>query len=61
MKFGAGTPSQIAERFAMLLEPGLIDHITLMTPAGDMTMDESKRTLSAFAEHVKPQLEMQPA
>jgi hypothetical protein len=24
-------------------------------------MDESKRTLSAFAEHVKPQLEMQPA
>jgi len=45
VKFGAGTPPQIAERFAMLLEPELIDRIVLMTPAGDMTMDESRRTL----------------
>ncbi len=58
---GAGTPSQIAERFAMLLEPGLIDRIVLMTPAGDMTMDESRKTLELFATEVKPQLEMQPA
>jgi alkanesulfonate monooxygenase SsuD/methylene tetrahydromethanopterin reductase-like flavin-dependent oxidoreductase (luciferase family) len=61
VKFGAGTPSQIAERFAMLLEPGLIDHITLMTPAGDMTMDESRKTLELFATEVKPQLEGVPA
>ena len=61
VKFGAGTPAQIAERFAMLLEPELIDRIVLMTPAGDMTMDESRKTLELFATEVKPQLEMQPA
>jgi alkanesulfonate monooxygenase SsuD/methylene tetrahydromethanopterin reductase-like flavin-dependent oxidoreductase (luciferase family) len=59
--FGAGTPSQIAERFAGLLEPGLIDHVTLMIPTGDMTIDEARRTLDLFAAEVKPQLEMQPA
>ncbi len=58
---GAGTPSQIAERFAGMLEPGLIDHITLMIPTGDMTIDEARRTLELFASEVKPQLEMQPA
>ncbi len=45
----------------MLLEPELIDRIVLMTPAGDMTMDESRKTLEIFATEVKPQLEMQPA
>jgi alkanesulfonate monooxygenase SsuD/methylene tetrahydromethanopterin reductase-like flavin-dependent oxidoreductase (luciferase family) len=59
--FGAGTPSQIAERMAGLLEPGLIDLVVLMLPTGDMTMAESRRTLDLFVTEVKPQLEMQPA
>jgi alkanesulfonate monooxygenase SsuD/methylene tetrahydromethanopterin reductase-like flavin-dependent oxidoreductase (luciferase family) len=58
---GAGTPSQIAERFARILEPGLIDHVVLMIPTGDMTMAEARRTLELFVTEVKPQLEMQPA
>ena len=59
--FGAGTPSQLAERMAGFLEPGLVDHVVLMVPAGDMTMAESRNTLEMFATEVKPQLEMQPA
>jgi alkanesulfonate monooxygenase SsuD/methylene tetrahydromethanopterin reductase-like flavin-dependent oxidoreductase (luciferase family) len=59
--FGAGTPSQLAERMGAVLEPGIIDHVVLMVPAGDMTMAESRRTLELFASEVKPQLEMQPA
>ena len=59
--FGAGTPSQLAERMAGFLEPGLVDHVVLMVPAGDMTMSESRNTLELFATEVKPQLEMQPA
>jgi alkanesulfonate monooxygenase SsuD/methylene tetrahydromethanopterin reductase-like flavin-dependent oxidoreductase (luciferase family) len=58
---GSGTPSQIAERFSQLLAPGMIDHVVLMIPTGDMTMAEAKRTLELFVTEVKPQLEMQPA
>ena len=54
---GAGTADQIAERFAAILEPGLIDYIALQLPAGDMTFDEAKRTLELFLSEVKPQLE----
>lgn len=54
---GAGTADQIAERFAAILEPGLIDYIVLQLPVGDMTFDEAKRTLESFATEVKPQLE----
>jgi alkanesulfonate monooxygenase SsuD/methylene tetrahydromethanopterin reductase-like flavin-dependent oxidoreductase (luciferase family) len=54
---GAGTPEQIAERFAAILEPGLIDYIVLQLPVGDMTFDEAKRTLELFVSDVKPQLE----
>jgi alkanesulfonate monooxygenase SsuD/methylene tetrahydromethanopterin reductase-like flavin-dependent oxidoreductase (luciferase family) len=57
IQFGAGTPAQIAERMASLLEPGIVDHIVLMTPAGDITLDEARRTLELFATEVKPQLE----
>jgi hypothetical protein len=46
---------------AGFLEPGLVDHVVLMVPAGDMTMAESRNTLEMFATEVKPQLEMQPA
>jgi alkanesulfonate monooxygenase SsuD/methylene tetrahydromethanopterin reductase-like flavin-dependent oxidoreductase (luciferase family) len=58
---GSGTPDQIAERLSAILAPGLIDHVDLMIPTGDMTMDEAKRTLELFVTEVKPQLEMQPA
>jgi alkanesulfonate monooxygenase SsuD/methylene tetrahydromethanopterin reductase-like flavin-dependent oxidoreductase (luciferase family) len=54
--FGAGTPSQIAERVAMLLEDGMCEYIAFMFPAGDMSIDESKRTLDLFATEVMPQL-----
>jgi alkanesulfonate monooxygenase SsuD/methylene tetrahydromethanopterin reductase-like flavin-dependent oxidoreductase (luciferase family) len=54
---GAGTPDQIAERWAAFLEPGLIEHVALQLPVGDMTFDEAKRTLELFASEVKPQLE----
>jgi alkanesulfonate monooxygenase SsuD/methylene tetrahydromethanopterin reductase-like flavin-dependent oxidoreductase (luciferase family) len=54
---GAGTADQIAERFAAILEPGLIDYIVLQLPVGDMTFDEAKRTLELFLSEVKPQLE----
>jgi alkanesulfonate monooxygenase SsuD/methylene tetrahydromethanopterin reductase-like flavin-dependent oxidoreductase (luciferase family) len=54
---GAGTADQIAERFAAMLEPGLIDHIALQLPTGDMTYDEAKRTVELFVSEVKPQLE----
>jgi alkanesulfonate monooxygenase SsuD/methylene tetrahydromethanopterin reductase-like flavin-dependent oxidoreductase (luciferase family) len=54
---GAGTSDQIAERWAAFLEPGLIDYVALQLPAGDMTLDEARRTLELFASEVKPQLE----
>jgi alkanesulfonate monooxygenase SsuD/methylene tetrahydromethanopterin reductase-like flavin-dependent oxidoreductase (luciferase family) len=54
---GAGTSGQIAERFAAMLEPGLIDYVALQLPTGDMTFDEAKRTVELFASEVKPQLE----
>jgi alkanesulfonate monooxygenase SsuD/methylene tetrahydromethanopterin reductase-like flavin-dependent oxidoreductase (luciferase family) len=54
---GAGTPAQIAERFAAILEPGLTDYIVLQLPTGDMTLDEAKRTMELFITEVKPQLE----
>ena len=53
----AGTTEQIAERFAAILEPGLIDHVELQLPTGDMTFDEARRTFELFAAEVKPQLE----
>jgi alkanesulfonate monooxygenase SsuD/methylene tetrahydromethanopterin reductase-like flavin-dependent oxidoreductase (luciferase family) len=54
---GAGTAAQIAERFAAMLEPGLIEYVVLQLPTGDMTFDEAKRTVELFATEVKPQLE----
>jgi hypothetical protein len=54
---GAGTAEQITERFAGILQPGLIDYIALQLPTGDMTFDEARRTVELFASEVKPQLE----
>jgi alkanesulfonate monooxygenase SsuD/methylene tetrahydromethanopterin reductase-like flavin-dependent oxidoreductase (luciferase family) len=57
IKAGAGTPNQIAERLAAILETGLTDHIVFQIPSGDMTMDEARSTLELFLTEVKPQLE----
>jgi alkanesulfonate monooxygenase SsuD/methylene tetrahydromethanopterin reductase-like flavin-dependent oxidoreductase (luciferase family) len=54
---GAGTTEQIAERFAGILESGLVDHVALQLPTGDMTYGEARRTFELFASDVKPQLE----
>jgi alkanesulfonate monooxygenase SsuD/methylene tetrahydromethanopterin reductase-like flavin-dependent oxidoreductase (luciferase family) len=58
---GAGTPAQITERFAGFLSSGMVDRVVLMLPTGDMTLDEARRSLDLFVEHVKPQLELQRA
>ena len=60
IEFGAGTPDRIAERLSMLLDEGMADYMCLMFPAGDMTIDESRRTLDLFVTEVLPQLQ-QPA
>ena len=57
IEFGAGTPGQIAERVAGLLDDGMADYICFMTPAGDMTFAEAQRTLDLFITEVQPQLE----
>lgn len=57
IQFGAGTPGQIAERVAALLDDGMADYICLMFPTGDMSYDEAKRTLELFVTEVMPELE----
>lgn len=59
IQFGAGTPAQIAERVALLLDDGMCDYICFMFPAGDMTYEESRRTLELFVTEVQPQLAQQ--
>ena len=48
---------QIAERFAGILEPGLVDYIVLQLPTGDMTFDEAKRTMDLFGSRGQAELE----
>ena len=38
---------------------GLVDHIAIQVPTGDMTYDEARRTVELFAAEVKPVLEKQ--
>ena len=57
IQFGSGTPGQIAERVAALLEDGMADYICLMFPTGDMSYDEAKRTLELIVTEVMPELE----
>ena len=59
MTAGAGVPEQIVERLAAVLEGGLVDHIAIQVPTGDMTYDEARRTVELFAAEVKPVLEKQ--
>jgi alkanesulfonate monooxygenase SsuD/methylene tetrahydromethanopterin reductase-like flavin-dependent oxidoreductase (luciferase family) len=53
---GAGTPSQIRDRFGGLLAQGLTDHVVLQLPTGDMTFDEARRTMDLFCSEVQPAL-----
>ena len=53
----AGSPEQIRDRFAEILDAGRTDHIVLQIPTGDMTFDEAKRTMDLFCSDVKPELE----
>ncbi len=57
IRAGAGTPGQIKDRFAGVLDAGLTDYIVLQLPTGDMTFDEAKRTMDLFCSDVKPTLE----
>ncbi len=58
IQFGAGTPDQIAERLQALFADGICDYVCFMFPTGDMTIDESRRTLELFATDVMPQLQL---
>lgn len=58
IRFGAGTPGQIAERLATLLDDPMCDYICFMLPTGDMTIDEARRTLELFVTEVQPQLQL---
>jgi alkanesulfonate monooxygenase SsuD/methylene tetrahydromethanopterin reductase-like flavin-dependent oxidoreductase (luciferase family) len=57
VEIGSGTPGQIAERVAMLLDDGMADYLCFMFPTGDMTFQESRRTLELLIGEVIPQLE----
>ncbi len=57
IRAGAGTPEQIRDRFAEILDAGRTDYIVLQIPTGDMTLDEAKRTMDLFCSDVKPELE----
>lgn len=54
---GSGTPAQLTERLAEILESGLTDYLILQLPCGDMTIAEARRTLDLFITDVKPELE----
>jgi alkanesulfonate monooxygenase SsuD/methylene tetrahydromethanopterin reductase-like flavin-dependent oxidoreductase (luciferase family) len=54
---GHGSPSKIVDRFGQIMDDGMVDHIVLQTPTGDITMDEAKSTLDLFCSEVQPILE----
>ena len=54
---GHGTPGKLVDTFGFMLADGLIDHIVLQTPTGDITMDEAKSTLELFFSEVQPALD----
>jgi alkanesulfonate monooxygenase SsuD/methylene tetrahydromethanopterin reductase-like flavin-dependent oxidoreductase (luciferase family) len=57
IQFGHGTPGRVADNLAQLLADGMADYVCLMFPTGDMTIDESRRTLDLFVGEVLPQLQ----
>jgi len=61
IQIGSGTPNQIVERVGALLDDGMADYVAFMFPTGDMTFEESRRTLELLITEVIPQLEPSPA
>ena len=57
IEIGSGTPNQIVERVGALLQDGMADYVCFMFPTGDMTFEESRRTLELLIDEVIPQLE----
>ena len=53
----SGTPEQVRERMKSYISEGKSDYIVLQLPTGDMTFEESRRTLELFISEVKPALE----
>jgi alkanesulfonate monooxygenase SsuD/methylene tetrahydromethanopterin reductase-like flavin-dependent oxidoreductase (luciferase family) len=52
----SGTPAQVRDRLAAYIAEGRSDYIILQLPTGDMTFEESKRTLELFIDEVMPAL-----
>ena len=52
----SGTPDQVRERLQAYLATGLCDYVVLQLPTGDMTFEESKRSLRLFIDEVMPAL-----
>jgi alkanesulfonate monooxygenase SsuD/methylene tetrahydromethanopterin reductase-like flavin-dependent oxidoreductase (luciferase family) len=61
IQIGSGTPAQIVELVGALLDDGMADYICFMFPTGDMTFEESRRTLELLITEVIGQLEPSPA
>jgi hypothetical protein len=57
IEIGSGTPSQIVDRVGAVLDDGMVDYLCFMFPTGDMTFEESRRTLELLTSEVIPQLE----
>ena len=60
IEIGSGTPAQIVDRVGALLDDGMADYVCFMFPTGDMTFEESRRTLELLITDVIPQLEPSP-
>jgi alkanesulfonate monooxygenase SsuD/methylene tetrahydromethanopterin reductase-like flavin-dependent oxidoreductase (luciferase family) len=57
IEYGHGTPARIVDRFAEVIEQGMVEHFVLQTPTGDITMAEARSTLELFCGEVQPVLE----
>jgi alkanesulfonate monooxygenase SsuD/methylene tetrahydromethanopterin reductase-like flavin-dependent oxidoreductase (luciferase family) len=53
----SGTPSEVRDRLLETFADSPVDYLILQLPTGDMTIDESRRTLELFIEDVMPALQ----
>lgn len=56
MAVAAGTPDQVRNRLGDYLATGLSDYLVLQVPTGDMTFEETTRSLQLFIDEVMPAL-----
>ena len=54
---GGGTPSKMIDHFGAVIETGLVDHLVIQVPTGDMTFEEARTTLELFCSDVMPALD----